>query len=130
MSLEDIGVKQHNEKANILAATLDQATEVLLNNQKSPLRRAGQLDNRGSHFYLGMYWAQALADQTDDAELAAKFAPLAEAMASNETKILDEINATQSKPTDIGGYYMPDEEKVSHAMAPSETLREILATMH
>lgn len=130
VSLEDIGVKQHNEKANILAATLDQATEVLLNNQKSPLRRAGQLDNRGSHFYLGMYWAQALADQTDDAELAAKFAPLAEAMASNETKILDEINATQSKPTDIGGYYMPDEEKVSHAMAPSETLREILATMH
>ncbi|MEM0909971.1 MAG: NADP-dependent isocitrate dehydrogenase [Pseudomonadota bacterium] len=129
VSLEDIGVKQHNEKANVLAATLDKATEVLLNNQKSPLRRAGQLDNRGSHFYLSMYWAQALSEQTDDAQLAARFAPLAKSLAANEDKILEEINATQSKPTDIGGYYMPEEEKVSLAMSPSETLREILASV-
>ncbi len=129
VSLEDIGVKQHNERASALASTLDHATEMLLNNQKSPLRRAGQLDNRGSHFYLALYWAQALAEQTDDAELAEKYAPMAKALATNEQKILEEIDATQSKPADIGGYYMPDEEKVSIAMSPSKTLREILAAI-
>ena len=126
VSLEDLAVKNDNGKAKVLAATLDAATEKLLNTGKSPLRKAGQLDNRGSHFYLAMYWADALANQQDDAELASKFAPLAKSLADNESAIIAEIDATQSKATDIGGYYLMDDEKTSAAMCPSATLNAAL----
>ena len=127
VSLEDVAIKQENSKAKVLAAALDAATEKLLNNGKSPLRKAGQLDNRGSHFYLGMYWAEAVSNQTDDAELAAKFKPLFESLQSHEAKILEEIDATQSQPADIGGYYYPDDAKASAAMCPSATLNGLLS---
>ncbi len=127
VSLEDLGQKTGNAKAEVLAKTLDLATEKLLETDKSPLRKAGELDNRGSHFYLAMYWAQALVAQTEDAELAAKFKPLADSLAAHEQVILDEINATQSKPVDIGGYYLPTEELVTKAMCPSDTLNADLA---
>ena len=107
VSLEDVGFKHHNKKAMILAKTLDEATGKLLDNSKSPSPKTGQLDNRGSHFYLALYWAQALAAQTEDAELKAYFAPLAKTLADNEKKIVDELNAVQGKPADIGGYYAP-----------------------
>ncbi|UAA40480.1 NADP-dependent isocitrate dehydrogenase [Paraneptunicella aestuarii] len=126
VSLEEFAVKQGNDKARVLAKCLDQATEELLNNDKSPLRKAGQLDNRGSHFYLAMYWAGAVANQTDDAELAANFSKLYDALSSNEDKIIAEIDATQGKPMDIGGYYMPELDKVTKAMCPSETLNSAL----
>lgn len=129
VSLEDLSIKQKNAKAELLAKTLDQATEKLLNENKSPLRRAGELDNRGSHFYLAMYWAEALANQSKDAELAAKFKPLFEALQANEAKILAEIDATQGNPLDIGGYYLPEEAKVSKAMFPSEVFKSVLATL-
>ncbi|MBE1301598.1 MAG: NADP-dependent isocitrate dehydrogenase [Alteromonadaceae bacterium] len=127
VSLEDVAVKQGNEKAGLLGKALDQATEKLLNNGKSPLRKAGQLDNRGSHFYLAMYWAEALATQTEDADFAAKFKDLYESLSANEDAILAEIDATQAKPADIGGYYMPDDAKASAAMCPSKTLNDALA---
>lgn len=127
VSLEDLAVKQGNDKAKILAAALDKATETLLNNGKSPLRKAGQLDNRGSHFYLAMYWADEVSKQSDDADLAAQFKGLFETLSANEAKILEEIDATQSKPADIGGYYYPDDAKASAAMCPSATLNEALA---
>lgn len=127
VSLEDLAVKNENGKAKVLAAALDAATEKLLNNGKSPLRKAGQLDNRGSHFYLAMYWAEAVAGQSDDAELAAKFAPLAKSLADNEEKIIAEIDDTQSQATDIGGYYLMDDDKTSAAMCPSETFNAALA---
>ena len=127
VSLEDVAIKNDNKKAQLLANALDSATEKLLNNGKSPLRRAGELDNRGSHFYLAMYWAEALANQNEDAELAGKFAPLAKVLAENEAQIMAEIDATQSKETDIGGYYMMDDAKTANAMCPSETLNKALA---
>ncbi len=127
VSLEDLGVKKGNDVAKLLANTLDQATERLLETDKSPLRKAGELDNRGSHFYLAMYWAEAMATQADNAELAAKFKPLAERLLANEQAILTEINATQGKPIDIGGYYMPDEVLVTSAMCPSDTFNAIKA---
>lgn len=127
VSLEDLAVKNDNSKAKTIATALDGATEKLLSNGKSPLRKAGQLDNRGSHFYLALYWAEALAAQTEDSELAAKFAPLAKSLAENEEKIMAEINETQSQATDIGGYYLMDDEKTSAAMCPSETLKAALA---
>ena len=129
VSFEDLAIKQDNSKAKLLGGALDQATEKLLNNGKSPLRKAGQLDNRGSHFYLAMYWAEALANQTADAELASKFAPLAAALAQGEQQILAEIDATQSQPADIGGYYMPDDAKATAAMCPSKTLNDALASV-
>lgn len=129
VSLEDVGVKQDNARARILAATLDEATEKLLNEGKSPLRKAGQLDNRGSHFYLAMFWAQALAAQSDDAELASKFAPLASTLADNEQQILAQIDATQAKAADIGGYYCPDDALAEKAMRPSVLLNEALASL-
>ena len=127
VSLEDFANKQGNAKAKVLASALDEATEQLLNNGKSPLRKAGQLDNRGSHFYLAMYWAEALSKQSDDAELASVFAPLFAALAENEAKILAEIDATQGQALDIGGYYMPDDAKAAAAMCPSETLNGVLS---
>ena len=107
-------------------ATLDAATGKLLDNNKNPSPKTGQLDNRGSQFYLALYWAQALAAQTEDAALAAHFAPLAKTLADNEKKIVAELNAVQGKPVDIGGYYMPDAAKTSAVMRPSATLNAAL----
>ncbi|SCU81926.1 isocitrate dehydrogenase [Cupriavidus necator] len=129
VSLEDVGIKTGNAKAKILARTLDAATGKLLDNNKSPSPKTGQLDNRGSQFYLAMYWAQELAAQSDDAELAAKFAPLARTLTDNEQKIVGELGAVQGQPVDIGGYYMPEADKLSAAMRPSQTLNAALSTV-
>ncbi|UIF91144.1 NADP-dependent isocitrate dehydrogenase [Cupriavidus sp. UYPR2.512] len=129
VSLEDVGIKTGNARAKILAKTLDAATGKLLDNNKSPSPKTGQLDNRGSQFYLAMYWAQELAGQSDDAELAAKFAPLAKTLTDNEQKIVGELAAVQGQPVDIGGYYMPEADKLSAAMRPSQTLNAALSTV-
>ncbi len=129
VSLEELGNKSANPKATILAETLDKATEKFLEENKSPQRKVNQLDNRGSHFYLAMYWARALADQDKDAELKASFGKLAETMEANEKKILDEINATQGHEVDLGGYYHPDDEKLQQAMRPSVTFNEALSAL-
>jgi isocitrate dehydrogenase len=126
VSLEDVGIKTNNPKAKVLAKTMDDATGMLLDNNKGPSTKTGELDNRGSHFYLAMYWAQALAAQTDDIELQAHFAPIAKALADNEKKIVDELKAVQGKPVDIGGYYMPDPVKMEAVMRPSPTLNAAL----
>ncbi len=126
VSLEDLAVKTGNQKAAILATTLDQATGKLLANGKSPSRKVRELDNRGSHFYLAMYWAQAVASQTEDTELAASFAKLAEGLAANEQKIVDELIACQGSPVDMGGYFQPDDAKVEKLMRPSATLNALL----
>ena len=125
-SLEHLAQTSDNARAQVLADTLDRATGTLLDERKSPSRKCGELDNRGSHFYLAMYWAQELAKQTDDAELAAKFAPVAAALTADEAKIVDELNAVQGQPCDIGGYYFPDEAKAIAAMRPSATLNAII----
>lgn len=125
-SLEHLDNVVGNPKAAILARTLDAATGQFLDNNKSPLPKAGELDNRGSHFYLAMYWAEALAKQEEDKALQATFAPLAQTLKANEQKILDEINATQGKSLDIGGYYKPDFAKADAAMRPSKTLNGAL----
>ena len=127
VSLEDLAIKTDNSKAKVLAIALDHATEKLLTEGKSPLRKAGQLDNRGSHFYLAMYWAEALVNQTDDQELVAKFKPLFESLSANESKIMAEIDATQGKAVDIGGYYYPNDALLTKAMCPSVILNDILA---
>jgi isocitrate dehydrogenase len=129
VSFEDLGIKTGNAKAKILAATLDDATGKLLDNRKSPSPKTGELDNRGSQFYLSMYWAQELAKQTDDAELAAHFAPLAKSLTDNEAKIVAELLAVQGRPVDVGGYYKLDEAKVSAAMRPSATFNNAIATL-
>ena len=125
-SLEHLGNTYHNPKAQVLAKTLDQATGKFLDNDKSPARKIGGIDNRGSHFYLAMYWAEALAAQSDDATLQAQFAGVAKAMADNEAKIIEELAAAQGKPVDIGGYYRPDVDLTSKAMRPSATLNTIV----
>lgn len=130
VSLEDLAVKTQNDQAQILADTLDQATEKLLDTGKSPLRKAGELDNRGSHFYVALYWAQALVEQTGDSDLAAKFKSLAETLSNNESQIVEEINVTQGKPSDIGGYYFPDEDKAHQSMCPSATFNNALSDVH
>ena len=127
VSLEDLGLKTGNAQAKILARTLDAATGQLLDNNKGPSPKTGQLDNRGSQFYLAMYWAQALAAQTDDPTLQAHFAPLAKALTENEQTITAELAAVQGKPADIGGYYLADTEKVQAVMRPSKTLNAVLA---
>ena len=129
VSLEDMGIKTGNAKAKLLAKTLDEATGKLLDNNKSPSTRTGELDNRGSHFYLSLYWAQALAAQSEDAELKAYFTPLAKALAENETKIVEELKEVQGKAMDIGGYYLPDPAKTEAVMRPSATLNAVLATI-
>jgi isocitrate dehydrogenase len=126
VSLEDLGIKTGNSKAKILARTLDDATGKLLDNNKSPSPKTGQLDNRGSQFYLALYWAQELAAQTDDQELQAHFAPLARALAENEQKIVEELSAVQGKPVDIGGYYLAESEKCKAVMRPSATFNAAL----
>jgi isocitrate dehydrogenase len=126
VSLEDLGIKTGNKKAVILAKTLDAATGKLLDNNKGPSPKTGQLDNRGSQFYLSLYWAQELAAQTEDKDLAAHFAPMAKALADNEAKINDELKAVQGKPVDIGGYYLADLAKVTAVMRPSATFNAIV----
>ena len=128
-SLEHLGHTSGNKKALILAKTLDEATGKFLDNDRSPDRRVGGLDNRGSHFYLAQYWAQALAAQNEDSELQAQFAGPAKALAEQEASILAELQAVQGKPVDIGGYYRPDHAKISQAMRPSKTLNDILASI-
>ena len=129
VSLEDLGIKANNSKAKLLAKTLDAATGKLLDNNKSPSPRTGELDNRGSQFYLAMYWAQELAAQTEDKSLQERFKPLAEALTRNEEKIVTELQAVQGKPVDIGGYYLPDRGKCADVMRPSATFNTALDQM-
>ena len=129
VSLEDLGIKTDNQKAKILSKTLDLATAQFLEKDKSPSRVSGELDNRGSHFYLTMYWAQELAAQNDDVELKATFEKLYLTLSNNEEKILAEMSEVQGKPVDIGGYYHPDEEKMSVAMRPSSTLNAAIDSL-
>ena len=126
VSLEDLGIKTGNEKAKILAKTLDAATGKLLDNNKGPSPKTGQLDNRGSQYYLATYWAQELAAQTEDKDLQSRFAPLAKALADNEQKITAEFKAVQGKPVDIGGYFLTDKKKVTEVMRPSATFNAII----
>ena len=126
VSLEDLSLKAGNSKAGLLARTLDAATGKLLDNGKGPSTRTGELDNRGSHFYLAMYWAQALAAQTEDAAMQAHFAPLAKALADNEVQIVAELKAVQGRPVDIGGYYLPEPAKLQAVMRPSATFNAAL----
>ena len=128
-SIEHLADTYKNAKAKVLATTLDQATGKFLDEDKSPARKVGGLDNRGSHFYLALYWAQALAAQTEDKELQAAFAPIAKELADNEAKIVAELAAVQGKPNDIGGYYRPSPELTSKAMRPSATLNAALAKL-
>ena len=125
-SLEHIGRSFENTKAQVLADTLDVAIGKFLDNNKSPARKVGQIDNRGSHFYLALYWAQALAEQSKDKELQARFAPVASQLGANEAKIAAELIAAQGKPVDTGGYYRPDDVKTAAAMRPSATLNAIV----
>ncbi|HVQ21591.1 MAG TPA: NADP-dependent isocitrate dehydrogenase [Terrimicrobiaceae bacterium] len=129
VSLEHLGETLGNPKAKVLADTLDQATGKFLTSNKSPSRKVGGIDNRGSHFYLALYWAEALAAQDQDLELKKIFRPIAEKLTANEKRISDELIAVQGKPVDIGGYYRPDEAKASAAMRPSATFNEILAAL-
>ena len=125
-SLEHLASTQDNAKAKVLAETLDKATEKLLDNDKSPSRSTGELDNRGSHFYLAMYWAQELAAQDEDAELKAQFAPVAENLAKNEEAIVKEMNEVQGKPVDIKGYYFADDSLAKSVMRPSQTFNQVI----
>jgi isocitrate dehydrogenase len=129
VSLEHLAQTFKNAKAQVLADALDEANGKILDNNRSPSRKVGEIDNRGSHFYLAMYWAQALAAQSKDKELQAKFAPLAKTLTENEAKINAELLAAQGKPVDMGGYYHPDFAKTSGAMRPSATLNAALATI-
>jgi isocitrate dehydrogenase len=129
VSLEDLGIKNKNARAKLLSKTLDAATGKLLDNNKNPSPKTGQLDNRGSQFYLAMYWAQELASQTEDAELAARFAPLAKQLADNEAKIVEELRVVQGQAADIGGYYQPDLAKLDAVMRPSTTFNAALASL-
>jgi isocitrate dehydrogenase len=129
VSLEHLAQKFNNAKAQVLADTLDQANARILENNKSPARKVGEIDNRGSHFYLALYWAQALAAQTRDKEIQERFTPLAKTLAANEAKINAELIAAQGKPVDMGGYYHPDFAKTARAMRPSPTLNAALASI-
>ncbi len=126
VSLEHLGETTNNAQAKVLAKTLDEATAKFLENNKSPSRKVGEIDNRGSHFYLAMYWTEALANQSDDASLKAHFTPIAEALSSNENTIVDELNSVQGQAMDIGGYYQPNPELASKAMRPSATFNSII----
>jgi len=126
VSLEHLGETNDNSKAKVLADALDDATDKLLDNKKGPSRKTGELDNRGSHFYLAMYWTQALASQDKDADLKSQFAPIAEKMAANEATIVEELNSVQGKAVNIGGYYEPNDTLANAVMQPSKTLNDIL----
>jgi isocitrate dehydrogenase len=125
-ALEQLANKTSNPRAQLLANTLDRATAALLEHNHSPSRKTGELDNRGSHYYLALHWAQELAQQTQDPQLAAHFAPLATRLAANETTILAELTAAQGSPIDLGGYYQPDPQRAAAAMRPSATLNDVL----
>ena len=129
VSIEDLGTKTGNARAKVVADALDKANGKILDNDKSPQRKVGELDNRGSHFYLAMYWARALADQTRDRELSAVFAPIAQQLEAQENTIISELNGVQGKPVEIGGYYHPDPAKTSAAMRPSPTLNRIIDSL-
>jgi isocitrate dehydrogenase len=126
VSIEDLAIKTGNNKARLLAAALDKANGKFLNNDKSPSRKVGELDTRGSHFYLAMYWAQALAGQDDESEMKEAFTPLAHQLSENETKIIDELSSVQGQPVDLGGYYRSDDDKANKIMRPSMTLNSII----
>jgi len=126
VSIEDMAHKTDSTRARVLAAALDKANSLFLNNNKSPSRKAGELDTRGSHFYLAMYWAQALAGQDDDIELKTVFSAVAEQLSGNEDKIIAELNGVQGKPVDLGGYYRLDNERASQVMRPSTTLNSVI----
>ena len=125
-SLEHLAQVSGNEDVKVLAETLDEANGEILEHNRSPARKVGELDNRGSHFYLALYWAKALARRDNSSALAARFKPLAEALTANEAKINAELIAAQGKPVDTGGYYLPDNKKTSAAMRPSKTLNDAL----
>ncbi|MDX1784244.1 MAG: NADP-dependent isocitrate dehydrogenase, partial [Aequorivita vladivostokensis] len=129
VSLEHLGSKYDNPKAIVLADALDEATEKYLENSKSPSRKVNELDNRGSHFYLAMYWAEALSKQDKDSELKNIFTPIAKALKENEARINDELIAAQGHPVNIGGYYEPTEKLVYEAMRPSTTFNKILVEL-
>jgi isocitrate dehydrogenase len=129
VSFEHLATVTGNARAQLLADTLDEATGELLENEKSPARRLGQLDNRGSHFYLALYWAQAIAAQTRDPEAAALFTDLALRLADHETQIVHELGEVQGSPAEIGGYYSPDPELVAGVMRPSSTFNEAIETL-
>lgn len=129
VSLEALAQKNNNKKALVLASALDAANSMFLNNNKSPSRKVGELDTRGSHFYLAMYWAQALAEQSQDKELQAKFIPVSQQLSENEHKIVAELNAAQGKAVDIGGYYCPDRELAEKIMRPSDSLNRIIENL-
>ena len=129
VSLEHLGTNYDNHKAIVLSETLDDATDKFLENKKSPSRKVNELDNRGSHFYLSLYWAQALATQDKDADLKARFTPIAAQLAENEEKIVKELNDAQGSPMEIGGYYMPNDDVTAKAMRPSETFNNILSSI-
>jgi isocitrate dehydrogenase len=128
-SFEHLAGYADNARAQVLADTLDRATGTFLDRDKSPTRKIGGIDNRGSHFYLALYWAQELAGQSDDAELAAAFGPLAETLTAQEETIVAELNGVQGSPADIGGYFRPDGDKADAVMRPSKTLNEALASL-
>ena len=128
-SFEYLAVNFKNPKAQVLADTLDEATGRFLDNNKSPSRKVGELDNRGSHFYLAVYWAQAIAAQTKDTELQVRFKPLAEALTANEENIVTELSSVQGQAVDLGGYYLLDADAVEKAMRPSATLNDALAAI-
>jgi isocitrate dehydrogenase len=127
VSFEFLGEKTGNARAALLGRTLDQATGRVLEENRSPARKVGQIDNRGSHFYLALYWAQALAQQSDDPEAATLFAPLAERLAADEQTVVDELIAVQGKPVDLGGYYHVDKAKTDAVMRPSAAFNAALA---
>jgi len=126
VSLEHLGDNCNNAKAKVLGATLDDATGKFLLENKSPTRRLGGIDNRGSHFYLALYWAEALAAQDDDADLKAEFTPIAQTMLEHETRIVEELIEVQGQAVEIGGYYQPNDEMASQAMRASATLNGII----
>jgi isocitrate dehydrogenase len=129
VSFEHLATTTGNARAKVLADTLDRATGTFLNEDKSPSRKLGGIDNRGSHFYLALYWAQELARQTEDAQLAEAFAGLAKTLGEQERTIVDELIAVQGSPADIGGYYRPDEKKAAAVMRPSKTFNQALAIL-
>jgi isocitrate dehydrogenase len=126
VSLEDLALKTDSGKVKVLAVALDKANSLFLNNDKSPLRKVGELDTRGSHFYLAMYWAQALAEQSDDTDLKNIFTPVAQQLTDNENKIVDELNSAQGGAVDMGGYYYPNTETLVKVMRPSNTLNAVI----
>ena len=126
MSIEDVATKTGAKKAHVIADALNEANGRYLEENKSPSRRVNEIDNRGSHYYLALYWAEAMANNPDDAKLAARFRPVADALAANEDKIVAELLAAQGAPAEIGGYYQPDDDLTAKAMRPSATLNAII----